>query len=323
MLRLVLVPLTVVLSVPVAASALGAKPHVARKASLRTGLIMTHDDELVHAVKKKDRGALERLAERMGPGHMGEALHRADPAVAEAALVALPLTRGAVLEIGAVTDLLDTPNAALSAAAARVLGQLLDGAEPGALDDWEVPPDMVERACNGLRALATRSEAAVTARVAAISAVASASVLCPAASGELASLLRDPVPAVRRATALVLRPEERRANGALRDVVRDPERLVVSAAVATLCRDEPADGSGAGAPIKTDPPPGPVVEQARVMAPSRGTPAADAVEMLGCLARAATPADRQILDQLRRGPASPLRDRAAELMSVSDKLRTQ
>ena len=190
------------------------------------------------------------------PGTSGEALHRPDPAVAEAALVALPLTRGAVLEIGAVTDLLESSNAALSAAAARVLGQLLDGAEPGALDDWEVPPDMVERACNGLRGLATRPEAAVTARVAAISAVASASVLCPAASGELAALLRDPVPAVRRATALVLRPEEKRANGALRDVVRDPERLVVSAAVATLCRDEPADGSGAGAPFKTDPPAG-------------------------------------------------------------------
>ena len=220
---------------------------------------MTHDDELVHAVKKKDRGALERLAERMGPGHLGEALHRSDPAVAEAALVALPLTRGAVLEIGAVTDLLESPNAAISAAAARVLGQLLDGAEPGALDDWEVPPDMVDRACNGLRGLATRPEAAVTARVAAISAVASASVVCPAASGELAALLRDPVPAVRRATALVLRPEERRASSALRDVVRDPERLVVSAAVATLCRDEPADGSGAGAPFKTDAPPAAVV----------------------------------------------------------------
>jgi hypothetical protein len=122
---------------------------------------------------------------------------------------------------------------------------------------------------------------------------------------------------------LVLRPEEKRANGALRDVVRDPERLVVSAAVATLCRDEPADGSSTGAPLRTDAPASAVVEQARVMAMSRGTPAADAVEMLGCLARAATPMDKQILDQLRRGPASPLRDRAAELMNASDKLRTQ
>jgi hypothetical protein len=67
----------------------------------------------------------------------------------------------------------------------------------------------------------------------------------------------------------------------------------------------------------------PVIEAARVMANSRGTPVADAVEMLGCLARAATPADRQILDQLRRGPPSPLRDRATDLMGGPDRLTPQ
>ena len=74
-----------------------------------------------------------------------------------------------------------------------------------------------------------------------------------------------------------------------------------------------------GAAAKSDPPAAPVIELARVMVTARGTPAADAVEMLGCLARAATPADRQILDQLRRGPASPLRDRANELVAASDR----
>jgi len=57
-LRLVLALLAVILSLPVAASAAGSKPRIARKASLRTGPILTHDDELVRAVKKKDRGAL-------------------------------------------------------------------------------------------------------------------------------------------------------------------------------------------------------------------------------------------------------------------------
>ena len=302
-----------------AGQALGAKAHVVRKASPRTGLIVTHDDELVRAVKRKDRGALERLAERMGPGHLGEALHRSDPAVAEAALAALPLARGAVLEVGAVADLLDSSNTALASSAARVLGQLLDGAEPAAIDDWEVPPDTIERACGALRALATRTEASIMARVAAISAVASASTVCPG-GWDLTSLLRDPVAAVRRATALVLRPEERRAAGALRDVVHDPERLVVSAAVATLCRAETVDGvDGAPPAVKTEAPAAPVIEMARMMASSRGTPVADAVEMLGCLARIGTPADRQILEQLRRGPPSPLRDRAAELMGVPDR----
>jgi hypothetical protein len=35
--------------------------------------------------------------------------------------------------------------------------------------------------------------------------------------------------------------------------------------------------------------------------------------MLDCLAAAGTPADRTLLEQLRRGPPSPVRDRAVEL----------
>ena len=299
--------------------AFAAKPRVVRKASPRTGLIVTRDDELMHAVKKKDRGVQERLAERMGPGHLGEALRRPDPAVVEAALSILPLARGAVLQIGAVADLLDSSNPVLATAAANVLGQLLDGSEPSALEDWEVAPDLVDRSCGALRALAGRGEAPVAARVAALGALASAATVCPA-NGDLTPLLRDPVAAVRRAAILVLHPDERRSASALREVIRDPERLVASAAVATLCRDEVGES---GASAKSDPPAAPVIELARVMVMARGTPAADAVEMLGCLARAATPADRQILDQLRRGPASPLRDRATELAGAADRPPSQ
>jgi hypothetical protein len=301
-----------------------AKPHVARRASARTGLIVAQDDELVRAVRKRDRGALERLAERMGPAHLGEALLRPDPAVVEAALVALPLARGSVLLIGTVADLLESPNVTISGTAARVLGQLLDGAEPSALEDWEVPADLVDRACGALRALASRVEAPVASRVAALGAVASAATICTA-TGELASLLRDPVPAVRRATALVLRPEERRAGSALREAIRDPERSVASAAVATLCRAEPPDpgAGGSSSSSKSEAPTPAVVAAARVMVAARGTPISDAVEMMGCLARASTPADRQILDQLRRGSSSPLRDRAAELAGSPDRLKPQ
>jgi hypothetical protein len=304
------------------APASAAKARIVRKASPRTGLIVTRDDELMHAVKKKDRGALERLAERMGPGHLGEALRRPDPAVVEAALAVLPLARGAVLQIGGVAELLDSPNAGLAVSAANVLGQLLDGSEPSALEDWEVPPDLVDRTCGALRALAGRVEAPVASRVAALGALASAATVCTA-TGELSSLLRDPVAAVRRAAILVLRPEERRAASALREVIRDPERLVASAAVATLCRDEINETGAVPTAAKGDPPAAPVIELARVMVMARGTPAADAVEMLGCLARAATPADRQILDQLRRGPASPVRDRASELAGAPDRLQAQ
>jgi hypothetical protein len=316
-----LIPVAALLSCLVADPAFAAKPRVPRKASPRTGLIVTRDDELVRAATRKDRGALERVAERMGPGHLGEALRRPDPMVVAAALIALPLARGAVLQVGAVADLLDSPNPSLASVAARILGQLLDGAEPGALDDWEVPPDMIERACGALRALALRGDAPSSSRVAALLAVASAAPTC-SPGADLSTLLRDPAPAVRRATALVLRADERRAAGALREVIRDPERSVVSAAVATLCRDEPGDAAG-GAPPRSEPPAPVVMELARVMVAARGTPIADAVEMLGCLARASTPSDRQIMEQLRRGPASPLRDRAADLIIAQDRLKAQ
>ena len=317
--RFLLTSAVAFLLLQLAIPALAAKPRVARRASARTGLIVAQDDELVRAVRKRDRGALERLAERMGPAHLGEALLRPDPAVVEAALVALPLARGSVLLIGTVADLLDSANAQLAGTAARVLGQLLDGAEPSALEDWEVPADLVDRACAALRGLAARVEAPVSSRVAALGAVASASSVCTA-TGELASLLRDPVPAVRRATALVLRPEERRAASALREVIRDPERSVASAAVATLCRGEPVDPT---AGPRSEAPAPPVVAAARQMVTARGTSIADAVEMMGCLARAATPADRQILDQIRRGAPSPLRDRAADLLGAPDRLKPQ
>ena len=48
-----------------------------------------------------------------------------------------------------------------AAAAASALGALLDGAVPTALEEWEVPPDVVARACAALRALAWRSDAAL------------------------------------------------------------------------------------------------------------------------------------------------------------------
>src|SRR5437762_3595618 len=72
----------------------------------------------------------------------------------------------------------------------------------------------------------------------------------------------------------------------------------------------PATPTAAGSPEATVQQ-APLAARTLVLAPA--TPAEDAVEMLGCLARAATPADVHILDQLRRGPPSPLRDRAVEL----------
>src|SRR4051794_1407772 len=74
-------------------------------------------------------------------------------------------------------------------------------------------------------------------------------------------------------------------------------------------RGAPLAGPRLGAP----PPAGQAIRAARRMAVAPSTPPADAVEMLDCLAAAGTPADRTLLDELRRGPPSPVRDRAVEL----------
>ena len=103
---------------------------------------------------------------------------------------------------GTVADRLDPREPVVAAAAARALGVLLDGDAPGEIADWEVPPDVVARACAGLRALAASPDAAEAARLAALDAMAEAQATCPVLA-ELGALLRDPAPAVRRAAALL------------------------------------------------------------------------------------------------------------------------
>jgi len=54
--RSVLLPLACWCLALLPATASAAKARIVRKASPRTGLIVTRDDELMHAVRKKDRG---------------------------------------------------------------------------------------------------------------------------------------------------------------------------------------------------------------------------------------------------------------------------
>jgi hypothetical protein len=287
--------------------------HASHRGQPRTGRMAVPTAELVRAVRRNDRAAIERLASRLGVARLGEALAGPDESVARAALVAIPLARGRVLLAGAVADKLAAEatrqNEGLVAAAAHALGELLDGAAPYELEEWEVPPDVVGRACGTLRALAARADAPPPSRLAALDALALAAPVCPS-TAEVAPLLRDPVPSVRRAAALIVRPGERQAAAALRDVLRDNDPTVASAAVAAVCR---ADSTGRAARVKGDTLVQQSVEAARRLAPAATTPPEDAVEMLACVAAAGTPADRTLLDELRRGPPSPLRDRAAAL----------
>jgi hypothetical protein len=283
----------------------------ARRTNERTGRLAPAFAELVKAHRRGDRSALGRLADKIGPARLAAAIAGADGHVAEAALAAAELARGGVLLVGTIAGQLTAADSGRAAAAAAAVGSLLDGETPAAIEDWDVPPDAVAVACGGLRTLAEKADAAPAARLAALDAILATRPTCGPA-GELAALAHDATPAIRRAAVLVSTAGARR-EAVLRDAIADPDRGVSAAAVAADCRVEGRQGLGQGMAGKEIPPDPQAVTTARALATARSTPPEDAVEMLDCLAAAGTPADRALLDELRRGPPSPLRDRAVEL----------
>ena len=101
-----------------------------RRADPRTGRLPPAMLELVKAAKRGDRAALGRVADRLGPAQLGQAVASGEGGVREAALAAVPLARGGVLLLGVVADQLGATRPERLAAAAAALGALLDGAVP-------------------------------------------------------------------------------------------------------------------------------------------------------------------------------------------------
>ncbi len=246
----------------------------------------------------------------MGPARLAEALTSKDPAVGEAALAAVPLARGGVLLVSAVAADLAAAEPARASAAATALGALLDGDAPAELEEWDVPPDVVAQACAALQSVPGRTSAPLPVRLAALDALAVAAPVC-GEPADLATLARDPSPAVRRAAALLGGIGSQR-QAILREALGDSDPSVSGAAGAVACRLE----ARAAKRSKPEPPPAEAVTTARGRAAAPSTAPEDAVEMLDCLAAAGTPADAALLDQLRRRPPSPLRDRAVELVGT-------
>ena len=283
------------------------RPSLARghKSDARTGKLVPALAELVKAQKRGDHSALGRFGDRVGAARLLAAIGGGDEHVAEAAIVAAADTRTGYLLVGALADQLGGPDAR-ARLAADSLGRLLDGSRPTALEQWEVPPDEIGRACSGLHALAGHPATSLETRLRAMDGSLEALPTC-GVPRDLASWARDPAPEIRRAAVLLAVAGNDR-GAILRQAIADGDHRVSSAAVAADCRVE--SRSGNHKEVAPDPA---AVSAARTLALTPTTPAADAVEMLDCLAAAATPADRALLEQLRRGPASPLRDRAVEL----------
>ena len=214
--------------------------------------------ELVKAHKRGDRAALGRVADRMGLVRLGEAVASAQPGVGEAALSAAPLARGGVLLIGAATDQIASSDWSRAAAAAHgARGACSTARCRRALEEWEVPPDVVARACTSLRALAWRSDAALATRLAALDAVAAAAPSC-GSGADLAPLARDSTAtAAARGDDGGGRRHEREAL--LRDAIADADRSVSTAGdgggvparrrapAPAARRNRPAAGAGGGA----------------------------------------------------------------------------
>jgi hypothetical protein len=302
-------------SAPSSARAATTKPARGHGANPRTGRAVPPLAELVKASRKNDRAALERLAGRFGVARLGEAAQADDPATAQAALATIPLARGGVLLAGVVAARLDAPDAGVATAAARTLGVLLAGDIASELGEWEVPADLVARACGGLAALAARALAPLPSRLGALDALALARPSC--AGGDLARLAHDREPAVRRAALLALPPGDK---ATLREGLGDPDPGVAAAAAATLCRAaEPTAPLPALAPARAKPDAAleAAATSARALVTANGTRPEDAVEMLACLAATRTPADHALLEKLRQAGVPPVRARAAELLGVA------
>jgi hypothetical protein len=283
-----------------------------RHIDVRTGMLEVPIDELIAVIRRKDRAEIGRVAEQIGPARLGLALRRADAPAIQAALAGIVVLPGGVRLVGQVTELVAVGDPPIAAAAAHTLGEILAPVTNADLDDWEVPPDVIASACATLRTAAIVDANPTGVRLAALDALADASAIC-APTPELIALLRDPLPALRRSVALILRPQQRLATGGFASGTRDVDKSVASASIAILCELLGLPG-GSGRASSREPIWAETKQAARRLAVVPETPAEDAVQMLECLDPTSR-SDRQILDGLRGRNHTPLGDRAAEILS--------
>lgn len=163
-----------------------------------TGRLRPAAEELRAAARSPDPGALSRVAERLGTAGVGTALGAADPELRAAALRAAGTLDDAALIMDGMVALL-ADDGALAEPAALALAGLLADDDPRRLDRLDVPADVIASACRGLATLATAPHAPVTARVAALHALASAARCESGAT--IANLARDPDARLREAAA--------------------------------------------------------------------------------------------------------------------------
>jgi len=295
--------------------AAGAKAPDKPSFNRHTGLYEPPFSELERAVGSGDRADVARWAARIGPARLAEALRGGDRGKTVAALEATELLPGNVRLLDAVTPLVGSGDVALAERAVRALGQMLDAGEPKRLEEWDVPVDAVHRGCRALADAAGRSQAALELRLAAIEALADATLLCRPAP---LSLLADAAPPVRRAVLLAQRVRDEIPAPALKQALGDADPGVVAAAAVAWCRHRliagPKPPTAAELTRLPAAPPGPSpIPPLRELAAAEATAVEDAVELLPCLAASTDAADKQALEQLKKSKVPAVKARAAEL----------
>ncbi len=282
----------VALSGLLATSAWAAERAVTNR---HTGLIEAPLTGLRKAAERGDRAELGRWAARIGTSRLARALAEADRGLALAVLDSLPYLPARLLLLEPLLARCESADMVTSERALRTLGTLLGEADTALLETWEVPPETSERACRVLAAVASRPDRHATVRLAALQGLADANALC--GRQRVSTLLRDPVPEIRRAAIVLSSAADARA---IQDCGRDPDAGVVSACGAALCRLRlvPTVHPGSSAPA-----PRPL----RELAVLPGTLAEDAAEMLVCLAESKDPADAKVAQEIRSKSPAALR----------------
>ena len=260
-----------------------------------TGLIEAPLTGLRKAAERGDRAELGRWAARIGTARLARALAGVDRGLSLAVLDSLPYLPARLLLLEPVLARCESADAATSERALRTLGTMLGEADAAVLETWEVPPETSERACRVLTAVASRADREVSVRLAALQSLADAHALC--GRQRVSTLLRDPVPEIRRAAFVLSSAAD---AGAIQDCGKDPDAGVVSACGAALCRlrlvPNVHPGSAASAP-----------RPLRELAVLPGTSAEDAAEMLVCLAESKDPADAKVAKEIRSKSSAALR----------------
>ena len=280
----------------IAADAAAERPPYNR----HTGLLEAPLVGLRKAAERGDRAELGRWAARIGVARLTKALADPDRNLARAALDSVPFLQDRLLMLDAVLAQCDSTDAETGQRALRTVGALLGDADPGLLDQWEVPREVVWGACQMLAAVASRADRAVDVRLAALQGLADANALC-ANKSDLSALVIDRSAEVRRAAVLVLPSAGARTSAALRQASKDADLGVAAAAGVAMCRQQVA--------LRAKPvPPAAWPWRELVLAPT--TPMEDAAEMLSCLIDSTDPADAKVIEVLRSKDSPLLRDLA-------------